>query len=312
MAYEEERAELELEVGEGERAWEEAEQLASEVAHVNARAVVAEQKEQAAEQEQSGAELERLRLKFGAKTGTASTWKILAAESLAPSPSAPAAANPEGILVESRGSASSLGPEANKLFFQPGGAFTVTLRWQQNCDLDLHLIAPSGERISCAPQQKPSSRTPRAGTEPLADSRADQKKKSSCGGELDVDRQSCSAADIEEKGGAVENIFYMSDAPQGRFVGWVVDYTGGDGAAYTVTVLGGGEKVYSKGGEPVPQIKSFTNYLMTAASSEVPAGNWSKGKPGQKVFEFEWTSRAEPIKWIEERPPPPPGGPKLK
>ena len=125
-------------------------------------------------------------------------------------------------------------------------------------------------------------------------------------------QRAATAADIEEKGGAVENIFYMSDAPQGRFVGWVVDYTGGDGAAYTVTVLGGGEKVYSKGGEPVPQIKSFTNYLMTAASSEVPAGNWSKGKPGQKVFEFEWTSRAEPIKWIEERPMPPPGGPKLK
>jgi len=96
------------------------------------------------------------------------------------------------------------------------GDVQVTLRWEGDADLDLHVIDPNGEEISFVTTT------------------------SSSGGQLDVDcipGTSCAA-----DGPHVENVFWPTgSAPSGNYSAFVRNL--GSDTAFTLTVLVGGEEV---------------------------------------------------------------------
>lgn len=96
------------------------------------------------------------------------------------------------------------------------GDVQVTLRWEGDADLDLHVVDPNGEEISFVTTT------------------------SSSGGQLDVDcipGSSCAA-----DGPHVENVFWPTGAaPSGDYSAFVRNL--GDDTAYTLTALVGGDEV---------------------------------------------------------------------
>ena len=162
-----------------------------------------------------------------------------------------------------------------------GGDFTVTLRWQSNCDLDLHLVLPpqdNGTRERIYFSHKETARAKNSG--------------------LDIDQQSVDERMLREKGGAVENIFFDKDqALQGEYILSVVNYSETHvPVTFSVSVLGGGEQVFD--GELTMQVRSFTNYLSSRLDPKL------NGKPELVLGKFVWTNRDTPIQWVAEAPPP--------
>lgn len=97
------------------------------------------------------------------------------------------------------------------------GAVQISLTWQTTADLDLHLIDASGEEIYY------------------------RNKESTSGGMLDVDRIPGSG----DTGPHIENIFWDSPAPPGRYTASVVNYAsaGNSSSSYEMAIYVGGRFV---------------------------------------------------------------------
>lgn len=89
-----------------------------------------------------------------------------------------------------------------------GGAVKVTLRWEREVDLDLHVIDPEGEEIYYGD------------------------KTSSSGGELDVDDTNGGTASDP----AIENIAWTANAPSGTYTYYVKYYSGSGSTNYTLAI----------------------------------------------------------------------------
>lgn len=118
------------------------------------------------------------------------------------------------------------------------GDIQISLLWNNFNDLDLHVICPSGERISY------------------------QNKHSRCGGELDVDMNAGGRNSREP----VENIYWpKGQSPKGKFQVFVHHYANHgdrDPTAFRVAVTIGGEIRPFSGrvsrGQPPKLVHAFT------------------------------------------------------
>lgn len=100
------------------------------------------------------------------------------------------------------------------------GVITVSLAWEVDTDLDLHLTTPKGEHIYY------------------------QHKRSADGGELDIDMR---GFHNNERGGGycVENVYWAKEPPEGRYTFWVHNYSGAYAVPFVMTLRTPGvTKVY--------------------------------------------------------------------
>jgi hypothetical protein len=101
-----------------------------------------------------------------------------------------------------------------------GGAIQVTLSWQRAVDLDLHVKDPDNEEIYFG------------------------HRTSASGGELDHDDTDGGTAENP----AVENIYWLSNAPDGTFSTWVKYFSGSGSTDYELVVTVDGEIIATYSG----------------------------------------------------------------
>ena len=160
------------------------------------------------------------------------------------------------------------------------GDLTITLKWTEGSrDLDLHCQCPGGQEIY-------------------------YENKHACGGQLDIDHTSI------QPGGSIENIFweknvsrlslnasaviamphashavlcpFLRQAPQGRYIVWVKNFSQDVDTPCDVSVAGGGEDTYGR-----PLVKRFTNVRIPKEGSDRKL----------RICEFEYLSKTEKVVW---------------
>ena len=97
---------------------------------------------------------------------------------------------------------------------------------------------------------------------------------------------------------AVENIFWTSGAPHGKYSVSVINYSATHEVGFTLLVSGGGEKQI--GGSTQQDMRSFDNILTTPQDGRIAAGPGEDPimRPGQTVCEFEFSSTTDPIRYL--------------
>ena len=129
----------------------------------------------------------------------------------------------------------------------PEGTLVISLFWDTEADLDLHVVLPDGIEVY---RERPNSWTPPRGVEPDAGAYT-------TGARLDFD----SNAQCRIDGRRNENVYYTTPAPSGTYVVRVDTFSlcGASAARFDVEATFNGRSVASGNGESLPDDTRFSH-----------------------------------------------------